>query len=73
MESTNFGNCSADGRTNWHAGNLFLHLFHTNFCYLVIMVEVAVAERTPGVAGEEHLISDWIVDRGFVRESKRVV
>lgn len=73
MQGAYFGNCSADGRADRHVSDLFLHLFHTNFRYLVVMIKVAVAQRTSGVAGEEHLIGDWIVDWGFVRESKRVV
>ena len=73
MQGAYFGNCNTDGGADRYASNLFLHLFHTDFRYLVVMIKVAVAQRTPGIAGEEHLIGDGIIDRGFVCKSKRVV
>ncbi|SRR6266576_1333023 len=73
QDVTYFRNRSADWCSEGYASYLFLHLFHANLRHLVIMFEVAVAQRAPCIAGKEHLISDWIIDRGFVRECKRVV
>jgi hypothetical protein len=70
---TYFCNRSADWCSEGYAGYLFLRFFHANLRHLVIMFEVAVAQRTSCIAGKEHLVSDWIINWGFVRECKRVV